>query len=98
MDQWEKHKKIPMEIIYIILGASLVLNIALFIGVRNLLTQNEEFEDTMLDTITDVKTKVSTALDALRDADLKGSFESDDEVGVVFKEIKEIVENLNEII
>lgn len=87
-----------MEIIYIILGASLVLNIALFIGVRNLLTQNEEFEDTMLDTITDVKTKVSTALDALRDADLKGSFESDDEVGVVFKEIKEIVENLNEII
>jgi hypothetical protein len=87
-----------MEIIYIILGASLVLNIALFIGVRNLLTQNEEFEDTMLDTITDVKTKVSTALDALRDADLKGSFESDDEVGVVFKELKEIVENLNEIL
>jgi hypothetical protein len=87
-----------MEIIYIILGASLVLNIALFIGVRNLLKQNEEFEDTVLETITDVKVKVSTALDALRDADLKGSFESDDEVGVVFKEIKEIVENLNEII
>ena len=87
-----------MEIIYIILGASLVLNVALFIGVRNLLKQNEELEDTVLDTISDVKTKVSTALDALKDADLKGSFESDDEVGVVFKEIKEIVENLNEII
>jgi len=87
-----------MEIIYIILGASLVLNVALFIGVRNLLKQNEELEDTVLDTISDVKTKVSTALDALKDADLKGSFESDDEVGVVFKEMKEIVENLNEII
>lgn len=87
-----------MEIIYIILGASIVLNIALFIGVRNLLKQNEELEDTILDTISDVKTKVSTALDALKDADLKGSFESDDEVGVVFKEMKEIVENLNEII
>ena len=87
-----------MEIIYIILGASLVLNVALFIGVRNLLKQNEELEDTILDTISDVKTKVSTALDALKDADLKGSFESDDEVGVVFKEMKEIVENLNEII
>lgn len=98
MGQWEKHKKIPMEIIYIILGASLVLNFALFIGVRNLLKQNEEFEDTVFDTISDVKTKVSTALDAMRDADLKGSFESDDEVGVVFKELKEIVENLNEIL
>ena len=87
-----------MEIIYIVLGASLVLNVALFIGVRNLLKQNEELEDTVLDTISDVKTKVSTALDALKDADLKGSFESDDEVGVVFKEMKEIVENLNEII
>jgi hypothetical protein len=87
-----------MEIIYIAFGASLVLNVALFIGVRNLLKQNEELEDTILDTITDVKTKVSTALDALKDADLKGSFESDDEVGVVFKEMKEIVENLNEII
>lgn len=87
-----------MEIIYIILGASIVLNIALFIGVRNLLKQNEELEDTILDTISDVKTKVSTALDALKDADLKGSFESDDEVGVVFKEMKQIIENLNEII
>jgi acyl-CoA synthetase (AMP-forming)/AMP-acid ligase II len=87
-----------MEIIYIILGASLILNLALFIGVTNLLKQNEEFEDTVFDTISDVKTKVSTALDALRDIDLKGSFESDDEVGVVFKELKEIVENLNEIL
>jgi hypothetical protein len=87
-----------MEIIYIILGASLILNLALFIGVINLLKQNEEFEDTVFDTISDVKTKVSTALDALRDIDLKGSFESDDEVGVVFKELKEIVENLNEIL
>ncbi len=39
-----------------------VLNIALFIGVRNLLKQNEEFEDTVLETITDVKVKVSTGI------------------------------------
>jgi len=84
--------------IYIILSISVILNIALIVGVRNLLNQNEELEDTLTETLRDVKTKVETALEALRDADLKGSFESDDEVGVVFKEIKDVVENLNEII
>ena len=87
-----------MEIIYIVLGTSLVLNVALFIGVRNLLKQNEELEDTLVESLNDVKTKVSDSLEALRAADLKGSFESDDEVGVVFKEMKDIVETLNEII
>jgi competence protein ComGC len=84
--------------IYIILAVSLIINIALIVGVVNLLKQNEELEDTLTETLVDIKGKVNTALEALRDADLKGSFESDDEVGVVFKEIKDVVENLNEII
>ena len=32
----------------------------------------------------------------LKDADIRGSFESDDEVGASFKEILSIVEDLNE--
>ena len=87
-----------MVIIYTLITISLLLNIVLGLGIRNLLKQNEELEDTLLETTADIKTKVAVALDALKNADLKGSFESDDEVGVVFKEMKEIVENLNEII
>ena len=87
-----------MNIIYIIIGISVALNIAFGIGVRNLLKQNEELEDTLAETLVEVKEKVSTSLEALRAADLKGSFESDDEVGVVFTQMKDIVENLNEII
>jgi hypothetical protein len=87
-----------MVLIYTLITISLLLNIVLGLGIRNLLKQNEELEDTLLETTADIKTKVSVALDALKNADLKGSFESDDEVGVVFKEMKEIVENLNEII
>ncbi len=87
-----------MILIYTLITISLLLNIILGFGIRNLLKQNEELEDTLLETTADIKTKVTVALDALKNADLKGSFESDDEVGVVFKEMKEIVENLNEII
>lgn len=84
--------------IYILLSVSLIINIALVIGVVNLLKQNEELEDTLTETLADIKGKVNTALQALKDADIKGSFESDDEVGVVFTQMKDIVENLNEVI
>ncbi len=87
-----------MVLIYTLITISLLLNIILGFGIRNLLKQNEELEDTLLETTAEIKMKVAVALDALKNADLKGSFESDDEVGVVFKEMKEIVENLNEII
>ena len=87
-----------MILIYTLITISLLLNIILGLGIRNLLKQNEELEDTLLETTAEIKMKVTVALDALKNADLKGSFESDDEVGVVFKEMKEIVENLNEII
>jgi hypothetical protein len=87
-----------MVLTYTLITISLLLNIVLGLGIRNLLKQNEELEDTLLETTAEIKMKVAVALDALKNADLKGSFESDDEVGVVFKEMKEIVENLNEII
>lgn len=34
-------------------------------------------------------------LDQMREIDLRGSFESDDEVGSVFKELKNIIESYN---
>lgn len=87
-----------MEITYTILIISILVNIVLIFAVRNLINQTEELEDTLLETVEDVKIKVTNALNQLRDIDSKGSFESDDEVGGVFTEIKTIVENLNEII
>jgi hypothetical protein len=34
----------------------------------------------------------------MQDADIRGSFESDDEVGSAFSELKEIIEELNKTI
>jgi hypothetical protein len=36
-------------------------------------------------------------LSQMRDIDIRGSFESDDEVGVVFTELKSLVEQYNSI-
>lgn len=87
-----------MGAIEIILAVSIIFNIILVIGARNILLQNEELEDTLLETIQDVQTKVETAYQTMQDLDLRGSFESDDEVGVVFSELKDIIEKLNETI
>jgi hypothetical protein len=87
-----------MGTIEIALIISVIANIIFIVGIRNLILQNEDLEDTLLETMNDVKQKVNIAYDALKDADIRGSFESDDEVGAVFTEIKEIVQKLNETI
>ena len=83
-------------VIEIILGVSAVLNIGLLIGVRNLLRQNEELEDDLVGTISGVVTTITQANEKMKQADIRGSFESDDEVGSVFTELKRIVNELNE--
>jgi len=75
-----------------------VLNIIFTISIFNLLKQTEELEDTLIETTLEIKVKVSNALENLRNIDSRGSFESDDEVGATFTELKTIVENLNEIL
>jgi hypothetical protein len=87
-----------MGTIEITLIVSVIANIIFIVGIRNLVLQNEELEDTLMETLNDVETKVNIAYDALKDADIRGSFESDDEVGAVFTQIKEIVEKLKETI
>lgn len=87
-----------MGTIEITLIVSVIANIIFIVGIRNLVLQNEELEDTLMETLNDVEEKVNIAWDALKDADIRGSFESDDEVGAVFTQIKEIVEKLKETI
>ena len=80
----------------IIVGVLVVLNIVLVVGVRNLLRQNEQLEDTLVQTNAFVKTKVQASLDRMRQLDFKQAFEKDDEVGASFEELKKVVEELNE--
>jgi len=82
--------------IYIILGISTFLNIFLIIGVRNLIAQTEDFENRLQTYRNYVKNKIGSANKALRDADINGSFESDDEVGSVFEDMKSIINEVNQ--
>jgi hypothetical protein len=82
----------------IIISISVLLNIILLIGVRNLLKQNEQLEDRLVTLVEDVRTRVSNSLENMRRLDNREVFEKDDEVGVSFDEIKKIIEELdNEI-
>lgn len=79
----------------IIVGISVVINIILLIGVRNLLKQNEQLEDRVIGTVNSIRTRVAAALEEMRKLDTKQAFEKDDEVGVTFNELKTIVQDLN---
>jgi len=81
--------------INIIITISIILNLVLLIGVRNLIRQNEQLEDRLVILINEVRTRVSAALDNMRSLDNREVFEKDDEVGVTFDEIKKIIENLD---
>ena len=82
-----------------------VLSVAIYI-VRNLLKKMETLEDNideLVKNITeydlfyeDLKRRVNESNSRLKQIDRLGSFEADDETGVIFKELKDIVNDLNE--
>lgn len=74
---------------------SVLINLILLVGVRNLLRQNEQLEDRLLSLIRDTREKVSTSLQKMRDIDNRQAFEKDDEVGVTFDQLNKIIEDLN---
>ena len=80
----------------IIIGISVLLNLILLIGVRNLLRQNEQLEDRVVQITDTTIEKVQSALSRMRDLDNREVFEKDDEVGVTFNELKKVVEDLND--
>ena len=68
----------------------------MIIGVRNLLIQNEQLEDKVVTTISEIRGRIGNSLQKMRELDNRQVFEKDDEVGVTFSELKKIVEDLNE--
>ena len=82
-----------MEIgIYIVIGLSGLLNIILLYRGIILVRNIEDLQDTLIETNDDVITALETMEQEMKQIDIRGSFESDDEVGVVFNELKNTIE------
>jgi hypothetical protein len=80
----------------VLLPASIIFNILLLIRGITLVKQNEKLSDMIKDY--DVRQDntlitLENMLGEMKEIDLKGSFESDDEVGVVFSELKNTIES-----
>lgn len=88
-------------LLIILLPASIIFNILLLIRGINFVKQNEQLRDAISvydDRNERTREKLESMLQNMRDIDIKGSFESDDEVGAVFSELKETIETYkNEI-
>ena len=87
-----------MEILYITLGISIILNIFLIRRGIRLISQVELTQRNSITIVENTQQRFETMLEEMRQLDLKGSFESDDEVGVVFKELKDVIETYKNII
>jgi len=88
-------------LLIILLPASIIFNIILLIRGINFVKQNEQLKD-IIDVYDDrqlrTQEKLELMLQQMKDIDIRGSFESDDEVGAVFSELKETIETYkNEI-
>ncbi len=88
-------------LLIILLPASIIFNILLLIRGINLIKQNEQLRDAIEGyDLRQIRTedKLESMLNEMREIDIKGSFESDDEVGSVFSQLKETIETYkNEI-
>jgi hypothetical protein len=84
-----------MIILVTILG---ILVVALGFTTFNLLKKNEQQEDILagyMEYLSKISGIIELSDKKLKEVDRKGSFESDDEVGFFFQEIKQIQETLN---
>lgn len=79
-------------ILYIIIVLLALTNIFFIVRGTQLVKQIEEIQRSYNDFSEDTISALETMLEEMRQIDIRGSFESDDEVGVVFNELKDIIE------
>ena len=82
-------------LLIILLQASIIFNILLLFRGINFVKQNEQLMDTIKEYDSrelDTQVKLESMLQKMKEIDIRGSFESDDEVGAVFSELKETIE------
>jgi hypothetical protein len=79
-------------ILFTLLLLSLVVNVVLILRGIELVSQIEQAQTDYYELNEYTLEKFETMLEDMRAIDLRGSFESDDEVGTVFTELKDIIE------
>tara|TARA_R110002012_G_scaffold4681_2_gene21526 strand:+ start:3061 stop:3354 length:294 start_codon:yes stop_codon:yes gene_type:complete len=85
--------------LFVIIAILSILVLVLGYTTFNLLKKNERAEDIVLgylDYLDKISRVIEVADKKIKKIDLKGSFESDDEIGFFFKQIKQIQEILND--
>ena len=83
-------------LLIVLLPASIIFNVLLLIRGINFVKQNEKLIDTIReydDRQINTQIKIESMLSKMKEIDIRGSFESDDEVGVVFSELKNTIES-----
>ena len=85
-----------MVLIIVILS---VLTLLLGYTTYNLLRKNEALEDAIEEqevVIADVAEKIDSSMAQMKEIDILGSFEADDETGIIFKNLYEIISELEQ--
>jgi hypothetical protein len=78
----------------------IIISIFLFIRGISLVKRNELLEDVIIKYDTreeETKRVLELMLTQMKEIDIRGSFESDDEVGAVFTQLKDLIETYNNI-
>jgi hypothetical protein len=75
-----------------VLVLSLLLNVVFGYGAFNALRKLEYYEAF----VAELDSQLKYVLNSMRAIDIRGSFEADDEVGIVFTVIKKLVETLEQ--
>lgn len=87
-----------MIIYFIIIGVLVLLSGILLYIIRNLLIKNEKYENVVLDQVQYLQ-NISNAINEgqmhLKNLDERGVFQSDDEVGYFFEQLKYVQDELN---
>lgn len=83
---------------YIILGVLVGILIILVYILRNLLVKVEKYEDSvdlLQNTLTAIQSTIEDSQKHLNELDKRGVFQSDDEVGYFFEQLKEVQTELD---
>ena len=81
-----------LYILYIIIGLLTISNIFFIWRGTQLVRQIENISNDMDELTEDTINTLEKMLEEMRQVDIRGSFESDDEVGVVFNELKDVIQ------
>ena len=87
-----------MEILLLLLTISIIVNFFLIRRGNQIISEIEKLQNTLFVEREETLQTLEQMLQEMKDLDMREAFESDDEVGVVFKELKDTIEKYKNII